>query len=152
MGDSGGAPSPSPSDHPHAAVAMLPKLRVTLTALIVASAMAVAASATLLGIHDPGNRVVGVPDVSRTLVRQAIVDVPDRQHIQMLAYTRRADELVRLRDLPTAPVRAVIEFAERAQAQALEAANAPAALPAPPPAEIAPATTPDEPAAVASLP
>jgi hypothetical protein len=137
-----------PSGHTDAAESMLPKLRVMLTALVVASAMAVVASATLLGIRDPGNRMVDVPDVSRTLVRRAIIEVPDRQHVQMLAYTRRADELVRLRDLPTAPARAVVEYAERAQATALEPANVPAA---PPPAGAAPDAPPSEPAVVASL-
>jgi hypothetical protein len=145
-----------PSGHPDAAEAMLPKLRVMLIALVVASAVAIMASATLLGIRDPGNRVADVPDLSRTLVRRAIVEVPDRQHLQMLAYTRRADELVRLRDLPTAPARAVVEYAERAQATALEPANAPAALPLAAPvetmsAEAGPVAPASEPAAIASL-
>src|SRR5262249_44566319 len=67
----------------------------------------------------------------------AIVEQPDREQIEMLAYTRRADELVRLRDLPATPVRAVVEYAERAQADAIgkpsDSGGGAAAPPPPPP-------------------
>jgi len=139
-----------------------------LITLTVASAIAVVASATLLGIREPGGRVAGVPDVSRMLVRQAIVEQPE--NIETLAYARRADELVRLRDLPVTPVRAAAEYAERAQDNASgkpgDSVDAPAATPlaqdsspaqASPPAEApaaeaAPPSPPSEPAAVANLP
>jgi len=139
-----------------------------LITLTVASAIAVVASATLLGIREPGGRVAGVPDVSRMLVRQAIVEQPE--NIETLAYARRADELVRLRDLPVTPVRAVAEYAERAQDNASgkpgDSADAPVATPpaqdtppaqASPPAEApvaeaAAPSPPSEPAAVANLP
>lgn len=139
-----------------------------LITLTVASAIAVVASATLLGIREPGGRVAGVPDVSRMLVRQAIVEQPE--NIESLAYARRADELVRLRDLPVTPVRAVAEYAERAQDNASgkpgDSADAPVATPpaqdtppaqASPPAEApvaeaAAPSPPSEPAAVANLP
>ena len=56
------------------------------------------------------------PTSGRSLMQQAIVETPDWQHFQLLAYSRLADEL--LRDLPAAPARAVVEFAEQAQADA----------------------------------
>src|SRR5262249_28103694 len=118
---------------------MLPTFRVMPSRLPVAPGIGVVASATLLGIREPGGRVAGVPDVSRMLVRQAIVEQPE--NIETLAYARRADELVRLRDLPVTPVRAVAEYAERAQDNAGgnpgNSAEAPAATPpaqTPPPA------------------
>src|SRR5262245_66495131 len=92
---------------------MLPKLRVMLITLTVASAIAVVASATLLGIREPGGRVAGVPDVSRMLVRQAIVEQPE--NIETLAYARGADEIVRMRELAVKLVRAEAEMAAREQ-------------------------------------
>src|SRR5262249_48536836 len=84
--------------------------------------------------RDPARNISGVPDLSRTLVRQAIVEGPEGQQSQGLTYTsRRADELLRLRDLPVTPVRAVVEYAEQAQAGAAEGASAPPAPAAAPP-------------------
>jgi hypothetical protein len=104
---------------------MLPKLRIILAAVFATCAAVLALSAGVLGPR-PGDDLVGVPEVSRTLMRQAIVAEPDPQ-FQLLAYSRRADELLRLRDLPVTPARAVVDYAERAQARAAETANAPAA-------------------------
>ena len=111
---------------------MLPKLRVMLAALFATSVTALATSAGLVGTGDPGKRVADVPELSRTLVQHAIVEAPEWQHAPSLAYARRADELLRLRDLPTTPVRAVVEYAERAQAETTGST---------PPAEISGATT-----------
>jgi len=113
-----------------AAKAMLPKLRIILAAMIATCAAVLALSAGVLGTRDPANNLSGVPDVSRTLVRQAVVEEPEWRQSQLLAYSRRADELLRLRDLPATPVRAVVEYAEQAQARAGEAARATAAPPA----------------------
>src|SRR5262249_61607336 len=99
--------------------------------LLAASALGVGAGGSLFGMREPGGRVAGVPDVSRMLVRQAIVEQPE--NIETLAYARRADELVRLRDLPVTPVRAAAEYAERAQDNASgkpgDSVDAPAATP-----------------------
>ena len=88
-------------------------------------------------------------------MRQAIVEEPEWQHFQLLAYSRRADELLRLRDLPETPTRAVVEYAERSQEKAAEAAS-PAPLPATEPAATNAAGTSNpssrEPAVVASIP
>jgi hypothetical protein len=133
----------------HAAKKMLPKLRVMLAALIATCAVALAASAGLLGMRTPGKSFADVPDVNRRLVQQAIVEEPDSQSFRMLAYSRRADQLMRLRDLPEAPARAIVEYAERARVDATEAANEPAATPAAPaPAEAAPSP----PTVVANVP
>ena len=113
-----------------AAKAMLPKLRIILAAMIATCAAVLTLSAGVLGTRDPANNLSGVPDVSRTLVRQAVVEEPEWRQSQLLAYSRRADELLRLRDLPATPVRAVVEYAEQAQARAGEAARATAAPPA----------------------
>jgi hypothetical protein len=94
---------------------MLPTLRVIFATVIAACAAVLAMSAGIIATHDPGEHLAGVPSMSRPLVQQAIVDNSQSQHLQLLAYARRADELARLRDLPTAPARAVIEYAERAQ-------------------------------------
>jgi hypothetical protein len=109
---------------------MLPKLSIILTAVIAACVAVLAASIGLVGTGNPVKQVVDVPDVGRSLMRQAIVEAPDWQHFQLLAYSRRADELLRLRDLPAAPARAVVEFAEQAQADAALAAPPLAAEPA----------------------
>jgi hypothetical protein len=103
---------------------MLPKLRVMLAALIATCAVALAASVGLLGMRTPGKSFADVPDVNRRLVQQAIVDEPDSQSFRMLAYSRRADQLLRLRSLPEAPARAVVEYAERARVDAQDAAPA----------------------------
>jgi hypothetical protein len=101
-----------------------------LAALIATSLVALAASAGLLGARDPGKNVAGVPDVSRTLMQQATAEQPEAENFRLLAYSRRADELLRLRELPTPPARAVVEYAERASAKANEAASEPVAPPA----------------------
>jgi len=146
---------------------MLPSLRLILAAVIAACAAVLTLSAGFLGARDPARNVSGVPDLSRTLVRQAIVDEPEWRQSQVLAYSsRRADELLRLRELPVTPVRAVVEYAEQAQARAAETASAPAAPaasePAPtivatapaatPPADAPPAATADSAAAIAAPP
>src|SRR5579871_1817666 len=59
------------------AKAMLPKLRIILAAMIATCATVLALSAGLVGARDPGNDISGVPDVSRMLVRQAIVEDPE---------------------------------------------------------------------------
>lgn len=127
---------------------MLPKLRIILTAMIGTCAAVLALSAGMLRARDPNNHLSGVPAVSRPLMRQAIVEEPEWRQVQVFAYTRRADELLRLRDLPMTPVRAVIEYAEQAQAKA-ESAGAPPA-PVAIPAE-ASATAAAQAAAVAAI-
>jgi len=136
---------------------MLPKLTVTLTTVIAACAAVLAMSAGLFATRDPGENISGVPSVSRPLVRHAIVEDSDSQHSRVTAYARRADELQRLRDLPTAspaPALAVI-----ASAAAAAPAETPAAAPAEaPPAAAAltapatPSATPDRPTVVANAP
>lgn len=93
-----------------------------LAALFATSVAALATSAGLFGTDDPGKHVSDVPEVRRTLVQRAIVQPPEWRHFQSLAYSRRADELQRLRELPAAPARAVVEYAERAQAKAADGA------------------------------
>ena len=88
-----------------------------LTALFATTMLALAASAGMFGSGVPGKRVADVPELSRALVRQAIVEEPDWQHFQLLAYSRRADELLRLRELSASPARAVVEYAEQAQGE-----------------------------------
>src|SRR5262249_3781409 len=70
----------------HAAKAMLPKLRIILVAMIATCAVALALSAGMLGTRDPANNLSGVPEVSRALMRQAVVEEPESQ---VLAYSRR---------------------------------------------------------------
>jgi hypothetical protein len=103
-----------------------------LAALFATSVTALATSAGLVGTGDPGKRVADVPELSRTLVQHAIVETPEWQHAPSLAYARRADELLRLRDLPTTPARAVVEYAERARTETTGST---------PPAEISGAST-----------
>jgi hypothetical protein len=126
---------------------MLPKLRIILAAVFATCAAVLALSAGMLGARAPGDDLAGVPEVSRTLVRQGVVAEPDRQQLQLLAYSRRADELLRLRDLPVTPARAVVDYAERAQARAAETASAPAV-----PAATSPTDSVTGPAAAASDP
>ncbi len=64
---------------------MLPKFRIILAAVIATCAAVLALSAGMLGTRDPGDDLSGVPDVSRTLVRQAIVEAPEGQQFQVLA-------------------------------------------------------------------
>jgi hypothetical protein len=124
---------------PHAAKTMLPTLRTILAAMIATFAVVLAFSAGVLGSRDAASNLGGVPDLSRPLVRQAIVDEPESRQLLLLAYSRRADELLRLRDLPVTPVRAVVEYAEQAQAAPTIVATAPVAAP--------PADAPREPVA-----
>jgi hypothetical protein len=140
-----------------AAKAMLPTLRLILATVIAACAAVLAMSAGILGTHDPGEHLAGVPSMSRPMVRQAIVEDSEWQRSQVLAYTRRADELQRLRDLPITPVHALVEYAERAQKAAEEKrASAPVATPAPAPtidaAEPAAPSPVNEPTAVDAAP
>jgi hypothetical protein len=108
---------------------MLPTLKVILATVIAACAVVLTLSAGLIATRDPDERLSGIPSMSRPLVRQAIVDDTEWQSLRLLAYSRRADELQRLRDLPSSPVQAVVEYAERAQktAEPAPAAAAPAA-------------------------
>ena len=108
---------PTPVRVIHTAKAMLPKFRIIVVAMIATCAAVLALSASMLGSRDPVRHLSGVPDV--TLVREALIEEPESQQSQLLAYSRRADELMRLRDLP---VRAVVEYAEQAQARAAETA------------------------------
>ena len=127
---------------------MLPKLRIILAAMLATCATVLALSAGVLGAR-PGDDLAGVPQVSRTLVRQAIVADPEPEQLQLLAYSRRADELLRLRDLPMTPTRAVVEYAEQAQARTAEtsAPTAPAAT-----SPIDPATAPASESVTAAAP
>jgi hypothetical protein len=136
----------------HAANDMLPTLKVILATVIATCAAVLAISGGLIATRDPGEQLSGVPSMSRPLVRGAIVEETGWQNFRLLAYSRRADELQRLRDLPTAPARAVVEYAERAE-KALEAERAPAA-PVPTIVATAPAAPPpaSEPAAVVTPP
>ncbi|HEY2875710.1 MAG TPA: hypothetical protein VGJ56_27550 [Reyranella sp.] len=127
----------------HAAKIMLPKLRIILAAMIATCAAVLTLSAGMLGTRDQARNISGVPDINRPLMRQAAVEEPEGQQLQLLAYSRRADELMRLRNLPVTPVRAVVEYAEQAQARAAESATASAAsttaaAPAAPASEPAP--------------
>jgi len=149
MGDShdGGAVAGADIRIIDAAGAMLPKLTVILAAMIATCVAIIAISAGLIGARDPDKHLADVPTVSRALMQRAIVEEPEWQHFELLAYSRRADELVRLRNLPVAPARAVVEYAERKSAESTGApaappaetivASAPAAVP--PTAEAAPA-------------
>lgn len=129
---------------------MLPNLRIILAAVFATCAAVLALSAGMLGARDPDDNLSGVPEISRALVRQAIVAEPDRQ-FQLLAYSRRADELLRLRDLPVTPARAVVDYAEHAQARATETASATAEPAATSPTESA-AAAPAAPTATADAP
>ena len=136
MGDSddGGGLSPvrrrvrPVGGHPvtHAAKTMLPKLRIILAAVFATCAAVLALSAGVLG-RAPGRRsrrrAGGQPHAGAAGDRRRA----GLQQSQLLAYSRRADELLRLRDLPVTPARAVVDYAERAQARAAETASAPAA-------------------------
>lgn len=129
---------------------MLPTLKVILATVIAACAVMLTISASLIAARDPGEHLSGVPNMSRPLVRQAIVEDTEWQNFRLLAYSRRADELARLRDLPSAPARAVVEYAERAQqaAEAAPAAPAPtvvATAPAVPVVPVVPPAPPSEP-------
>ena len=101
---------------------MFPKLSIILTAVIAACVAVLSASVGLVGTGNSVKHAVAVPDIGHLLMQQAIMDAPEWQHFQSLAYARRADELLRLRDLPAAPARAVVEFAEQAQTDAVLAA------------------------------
>ena len=143
----------------HAANDMLPTLKVILATVIATCAAVLAISGGLIATRDPGEQLSGVPSMSRPLVRGAIVEETEWQSFRLLAYSRRADELQRLRDLPTAPARAVVEYAERAE-KALEAERAPAApvptivatAPAAPPPASEPAVGPPHAPAALSAP
>jgi hypothetical protein len=97
---------------------MFPKLSIILTAVIAACVAVVSASVGLVGTGNSVKHAAAVPDIGHLLMQQAIMDAPEWQHFQSLAYARRADELLRLRDLPAAPARAVVEFAEQPQIDA----------------------------------
>jgi len=101
---------------------MFPKLSIILTAVIAACVAVLSASVGLVGTGNSVKHAIAVPDIGHLLMQQAIMDAPEWQHFQSLAYARRADELLRLRDLPAAPARAVVEFAEQPQTDATLAA------------------------------
>jgi len=101
---------------------MFPKLSIILTAVIAACVAVLSASVGLIGTGNSVKHAIAVPDIGHLLMQQAIMDAPEWQHFQSLAYARRADELLRLRDLPAAPARAVVEFAEQPQTDATLAA------------------------------
>ena len=84
---------------------MLPTFRLVLVAVGVALAALLAAGRGLITPTEGLTRVGGVPGVGRALVQQAIVGNPDAQHFSQLASVRRAEEIERLRDLPTTPTR-----------------------------------------------
>ncbi len=151
MGDShdGGAVAGADIRIIDAAGAMLPKLTVILAAMIATCVAIIAISAGLIGARDADKHLADVPTVSRALMQRAIVEEPEWQHFELLAYSRRADELMRLRNLPVAPARAVVEYAERKSA---EGTRAPAAPPAETIVASAPATPPPRPVAVAVPP
>jgi hypothetical protein len=102
-----------------AANGMFPKLSVILTAVIAACVAVLSASIGLVGTGNPVKQSTAVPDISHLLMRQAIMDAPEWQHFQALASTRRADELLRLRDLSATPT--VVESAEQPPEVALAA-------------------------------
>jgi len=105
---------------------MLPNLRMILSAVIATCAVVLAASAGFMGSRDSFRGFADIPEVSRPLMQTAIMEEPEWQHFQLLAYARRADELQRLLELPVTPARAVVEIPERAEPAEPVIANVPA--------------------------
>src|SRR3981189_1711162 len=101
---------------------MFPKLSIILTAVIAACVAVLSASVGLVGTGNSVKHAIAVPDIGHLLMQQAIMDAPEWQHFQSLAYARRADQLLLPRALPAAPARAVVEFAEQPQSDATLAA------------------------------
>lgn len=126
MADSGGpALALAATSITDAVHAMLPNLRMILSAVIATCAVVLAASAGFIGSRDPSRGFADVPEVSRPLMQTAIMEEPEWQHFQLLAYARRADELQRLLELPVTPARAVVEIPEHAEPAEPVIANVP---------------------------
>jgi hypothetical protein len=85
---------------------MFPNLRLIIGAAIAIIALVMIMGSGVLSFRDPSRNIADVPDVRSPLVQHSIVANPEWQHIRMLAYARRIDELQRLLELPASPIQA----------------------------------------------